>query len=381
MLIVHIESKASEKEPVILAQIINLCSDKISGLLEKLAIPKVHEQVVDAIESLDADDSPLDDAEHASFLMWVRNLVPLTIPSPTSSVEALSAHIKWASKARWRYSEQLEELFPQGDDFPLRFSDIYRLGRYYVATKCMLQVVVKQPQIFESIYVQAVEAPPQQRFSIMNDRTALMQVLKKLTDVDHQGLMAQLGQLWFTEKPEQVFRRRCHMDLTVHAEMQLLTFYDHHPSLIPRLLFMGTSKKACYLCHKFMSRHPLGMGVSACHQKLYPSWMPAPCTNSAVKKAHKVLLWELSRHLEQTTARDLETRLGIPKRPRNLDSTAGPSMPTAESRESNVFQDGVSLPISRSSSVVGEVGDLLGSISLQDKPLSRQPFFSHKRLV
>jgi len=44
-----------------------------------------------------------------------------------------------------------------------------------------------------------------------------------------------------------------------------------------------------------------------------------------VRKTHKVLLWDLSRHLEQTILRDLETRLGI-RRPMHMDSTAGPSL-------------------------------------------------------
>ena len=121
-------------------------------------------------------------------------------------------------------------------------------------------------------------------------------------------------------------RKACRLVLTVHAEMQLLAFYDHQPDLTPRLLFMGMSKKACFLCHEFLSRHLLTIGVSASHQKLYPTWMPAPCSSS-VRKKHKVLLWDLCRHLEQTILRDLETRLGT-RRPMHMDSTAGPSLTT-----------------------------------------------------
>lgn len=86
------------------------------------------------------------------------------------------------------------------------------------------------------------------------------------------------------------------------------------------------SKKACFLCYEFMSRYPLTIGVSPSHQKLCPTWMPAPCS-STVRKKHKVLLWDLSWHLEQTAIRDLETRLGI-RRPMHMDSTAGPSLTT-----------------------------------------------------
>jgi hypothetical protein len=49
-----------------------------------------------------------------------------------------------------------------------------------------------------------------------------------------------------------------------------------------------------------------------------------------VRKKHKELLWNLSRHLEQTIIRDLETRLGI-RRPVHMDSTAGPSLTSISS--------------------------------------------------
>ena len=117
-----------------------------------------------------------------------------------------------------------------------------------------------------------------------------------------------------------------------------VSFYDHNPGFTPRLLFMGTSKKACFLCYEFMSRHPLTMTVSASHQKLYPSWMPAPCKSSAIRKAHKEMLWAMSRHLEKTAARDIDMRLGI-RRPSAADSSGGPSLPTTESLDSGWWAD------------------------------------------
>lgn len=203
---------------------------------------------------------------------------------------------------------------------------IYKLGRYFSATKAMLKLATKQPALFTSIHVEAVQAPDQEHFSLGNDRTALRTALQRWTRTDPEMLMKQLGQSWLTADPEARLRKACRLVLTVHAEMQLLAFYDHHPDLTPRLLFMGTSKKSCFLCHEFMARHPLTIGVSASHQKLYPTWMPAPCS-STVRKKHKVLLWNFSRHLEETVIRDLQTRLGI-RRPMQMDSTAGPSLTT-----------------------------------------------------
>ncbi|KAF3801494.1 hypothetical protein GCG54_00014708 [Colletotrichum gloeosporioides] len=322
------ERRSKDVETKILLKVINLTQDKIWSLLEQLSDEDVRAAVERSISEMDEDDLESGDAEEIGFRQWVLKLRLLTTLDPKSDPSQLIMHIKWASKARWTYSEQLESFFgTEKEELPEWLQHIYKLGRYYVATKAMLKLASKQPDVFTSIHVEPVEAPEQVKFTLGNQRDPLLTVLKKITTADPVELRDKLGQTWFTADPEKKLRQACHMTLTVHAEMQLLSFYDHHPHLTPRLLFMGTSKKACYLCHEFISRHPLTIGVSASHQKLYPTWLPAPCS-SAVRKKHKALLWEFSRHLEQTTARDLETRLGI-RRPISKDSTAGPSLTTS----------------------------------------------------
>lgn len=318
---------AKDVEPDILYKIISLNHDKIWYLLEKICRPDIRATIDDAINELDKEGAALDDAVEANFQHWFRNLPKLAHLGLDSGFADLIPHIKWASQARWVFAEQLENFLGSADgELPPWLKHIYKLGRYYAATKAMLKLAMKDAAVFTAIRVEPVEAPEQESFSMGNQETPLLTALKKITTTDPEELMMKLGQTWLTTDPESRLRRACsQMTLTVHAEMQLLSFYDHNTDLTPRLLFMGTSKKACYLCHEFMSRHPLSIGVSASHQKLYPSWMPAPCS-AAVRKKHKVLLWEFSRHLEETTARDLETRLGTPQRPFNMDSTAGPSL-------------------------------------------------------
>lgn len=311
----------------ILCKIITLTQDKIWSLLEKLHRPEIQTTIDRAISEVDGQKSFLDHAKEVDFRQWIRNLRQLACLGPGSDSAHLILHIKWASEARWVYSEQLEAFLGSAEgQLPPWLKHVYKLGRYYAATKAMLKLAMKQPELFTRIHVETVQAPEQVQFSLGGKKPHLLTVLKKITTADPQKLRENLGQTWLTDDPEEKLRRACSMTLTVHAEMQLLSFYDHNPDYTPRLLFMGTSKKACYLCHEFMSRHPLSIGVSASHQKLYPTWMPPPCS-SAVRKKHKILLWEFSRHLEQTTARDLETRLGM-KRPYNMDSTAGPSLTT-----------------------------------------------------
>lgn len=308
-------------------KVIGLTEDKIWSILERLSGPNILAAIGKATNRTSETKEFFDDSESANFKHWIRDLPLLASIHSGSDPAELIPLIKWASQARWVYSEQLESFFGPEEGLPSWFKYIYKLGRYYAATKAMLKLACKQPLVFTNgIHVELVDAPEPQKFSLGQEKSPLLTVLKKITKADPQVLKVELGQTWLTDDPELRLRRACRMTLIVHAEMQLLSFYDHNLHLTPRPLFMGTSKKACYLCHEFMSRHPLTIGVSATHQKLYPTWMPAPCS-SAVRKKHKVLLWEFSRHLEQTTARDLETRLGI-RRPFTMDSTAGPSLTT-----------------------------------------------------
>ncbi|EXF86229.1 hypothetical protein CFIO01_02288 [Colletotrichum fioriniae PJ7] len=268
-----------------------------------------------------------DNAEELGFRTWVRNLPLLASLDAGSHFAQFIPHVQWASRGRWMYSEHLERLFGLEDGtLPSWLKYVYKLGRYFAATKAMLKLAVKQRSIFVGIRIEAIEAPKPENFSLGTQREPLLTMLKKIAPSDPEALREKLGQTWLTTDPETKLRRACKLTLVVHAEMQLLSFYDHRPHLTPRLLFMGTSKKACYLCNEFMSRHPLNIGVSASHQKIYPAWMSPPC-HASVRKQQKARLWELSRHLEQAAVRDLETRLGI-RRPMTMDSTAGPSLTT-----------------------------------------------------
>lgn len=339
------EKKPKATENEILCKVICLAKDKIGCLLESLDRLEIHASIQRAADEISKEDSFCDDSEGLNFKQWIQKLPLLVSHNSQSDSAELVSHIVWASQARWVYSEQLERFFGSEDGkLPSWLKNIYKLGRYYAATKAMLKLAVKLPHIFTGIHIVPVQAPEAQSFSLREQKTPLLTVLKKITNGQHDYLMKKLGQTWLTDDPETRLRRACRMTLTVHAEMQLLSFYDHNSHLTPRLLFMGTSKKACFLCYEFMARHPLTIGVSASHQKLYPTWMPAPCS-SAVRKKHKSLLWEFSRHLEETTARDLETRLGIPRRPSTMDSTAGPSLTTTGTVSTELRVQNLSLSV------------------------------------
>ena len=57
----------------------------------------------------------------------------------------------------------------------------------------------------------------------------------------------------------------------VHAEIQLLFWYELHPDR-PRPRVICSSKSACYLCNLFFQLHG-GFAVPRTHGKLYPRWV------------------------------------------------------------------------------------------------------------
>ncbi|PMD34751.1 hypothetical protein L207DRAFT_496619 [Hyaloscypha variabilis F] len=57
----------------------------------------------------------------------------------------------------------------------------------------------------------------------------------------------------------------------VHAEVQLLFFYELHPN-VPRPRFICSSKQACYLCNLFFRMHGIFHNLQT-HGKLYDTWI------------------------------------------------------------------------------------------------------------
>jgi hypothetical protein len=327
-----------ELEDSILRDIIEITREKIDSLLQWFGKGDTQKAVDNAMESMNNSPSYQDGSPTTGFSRWIRKLPDIVALAPGAPTSELIPHIMWASRARWVYWRQFESFVssPEGK-VPLWVNTIYKLGRYYAATHAMVKLASSRSNLLRSIRIEAIESPSPWKFELKEkgkDKgrrylADLLQSLDKASDPAH--LASELGRVWFARNkdgcshvdPEKFFRQKCSHMLTVHAEMQLISFYDHHPELTPRLLFMGTSKKACYFCDKFLSLHPLKMAVSASHQKLWPSWMP-PTPPERLREKYRQILQDMKGQVERAVKQEL--RGGMCQRPPNLDSTAGPAI-------------------------------------------------------
>jgi len=258
--------------------------------------------------------------------LWLENCPFTAAPSTTWSLETTAVLIKWASEARWSYSEEIKILVspdePQG---PPWLEPLYKIARYHSAIKSMVKLAAKQPELLADSRIQELKAPNTRRFTLQNEKSPLQSAVRRLLQENSSLTMERLQRHFGTEDVEVKLRKACRLDLTLHAEMQLLVFYADKPSLTPLMRFIGTSKKACFLCYEYLRLHPIKLRVSACHQKIYPSWMPPPY-HPIPRQYKSATFTDLSRSIEKLARRELQTALNAPRRPANKDSTAGPSL-------------------------------------------------------
>ncbi|KAL5360164.1 hypothetical protein BJX96DRAFT_68679 [Aspergillus floccosus] len=80
------------------------------------------------------------------------------------------------------------------------------------------------------------------------------------------------------------FMEKCRYALATHCEIQLLTRYEAEPSLSPSLAYFGCSKKACFLCEKFLALSPLNIRTRGRHGKCEPRWAVQPCSSESTRQ-------------------------------------------------------------------------------------------------
>ncbi|KAH7176010.1 hypothetical protein EDB81DRAFT_771712 [Dactylonectria macrodidyma] len=320
------EKSSTQAEPEILRLVVEMDRGRILSLAEKVEKHGIRTFVREAQSRLLAGQVKPETWAEPGLRLWLENCPFKATSLQTWSPATMAMLIDWASQARWLYSEQLQSLLRLGGtQKPPWLDSLHKIARYHSAIKSMVKLAAKQPEALVGIHIQEVKAPDSRPFSLSNEKAPLLAAVKRLVKEDSGMIMEQLEKRLGTQDVEAQLRKACRLNLTLHAEMQIVVFYEGNPSSAPRMPFIGTSKKACFLCHEYLLQHPLGLQVSACHQKIYPTWMPPPYYPSPGQFKSTPFV-KLSKNIEQLTKRDLKTALTAPRRPRNQDSTAGPSL-------------------------------------------------------
>ena len=320
------EKSSAQAEPEILRLVVELDRDRILSMAERVAKSGIQDFLRETHAKLLAGQVNTETWEKSGLKLWLERC-PFTAANPENWSPATTALlIVWASQTRWDYSEQLQSLL--GLDHtqkPPWLESLHKIARYRSAIKSMIKLAAKQPEAFAGIQIQQIKAPISRPFSLFTEKAPLRAALKNLIKEDSGTIVDKLEKHLDTRDVDAQLRRACRVNLTLHAEMQLIVFYEGNPALAPRIPFIGTSKKACFLCYEYLLLHPLKLQVSACHQKVYPSWMPPPYYPIS-RRSRSMPFVKLAKKIEKLTKQELNTALTAPRRPRNQDSTAGPSL-------------------------------------------------------
>lgn len=322
-----VEKSSAQAESEILQVVVELDRGRILSIAKRVAKGGIRDFLQESKSRLLAGQIDADGRAKSGLRPWLEKC-PFTAADPqtwnSATVERL---ITWASQARWGpYHEQLQSLLGRNHSLqPPWLDGLYKIARYYSAIKSMAKLAAKRPEVFMDIQIQDVEAPISRSFSLPQEKAPVLAAMESLCKEEAGTIMEKLEERLCTQDVEARVRNACRLRLTLHAEMQLVVFYEGRPDLAPQMPFIGTSKKACFLCYEYLRRHPLKLQVSACHQKLYPTWMPPPYYPTPRQYKSKTFI-ALSRDIERLTKRELKASPTAPRRLKNQDSTAGPSL-------------------------------------------------------
>lgn len=260
-----------------------------------------------------------------AFLDWFCQIEGLINLRPNADSDVLFGWVRWTERARTCHMEILRAGFSSDhNSFPKWATYIFKVSRYGAAAKCLVKAAMEVPSLFESISVKAISAPQLVRYRVSASKQPLISMLRRIPGIEPDSALHELARMWNTTDPEKLFREKCKVDLAVHAELQILRFYDENEQVKPRNRFIGVSKKSCYLCSTFLAYHTAGFVTSSCHQKMYLS-IPPPSTNPKIYRRFKDLTSQICVRMESMAKEDLIARLqlGLDRRSPVADSTAG----------------------------------------------------------
>ena len=149
-----------------------------------------------------------------------------------------------------------------------------KLGRYYyVACDLINAARSSRYTLFRRISVRAMEEPRLNMAFIVGHSVGFDQSLQRVTRSSHQHPpnAHDSGSVSAARTKFQSRISNCATPWKVHAEIQLLLFYEQQPHIFrPRII--SSSKSACYLCDLFIQLHGK-FRMPRTHGRLYDRWI------------------------------------------------------------------------------------------------------------
>ncbi|KAF8441206.1 hypothetical protein BGX38DRAFT_820672 [Terfezia claveryi] len=197
------------------------------------------------------------------------------------------------------------------------FRTIQKLGRYRIATQALIDAIRTNPGQFNNVEVESVQPPSSfdVNASIYPDAD-LKQYLRglmntwRITSISKESFEQMKGH----------FTDRCAELPVVHAEMQLIKYYEENPKEDQPTL-IGCSKKPCQICVRFI--HLQGkFQVEKAHARISHRWaIPnIRCKNAETTEKISDILNTISREMEDSLKEIIN--LGPKEQPKRLREAA-----------------------------------------------------------
>lgn len=150
----------SNVEAEVLARIIRIDIAKIRHYLKDLrAVKSVFDEPVSTVKARIMASSNSGPALE-EFLAWFRHFAAIKDLPLDPELGSLAECVKWAQKARAFYLDLLRAAFStKPHSLPRWIYIIFKLGRYGIASKALVQLAFEFPALFNPVIVEPVVAP------------------------------------------------------------------------------------------------------------------------------------------------------------------------------------------------------------------------------
>ena len=236
-------------------------------------VKDIFDECISAVESR-IIESFTSTSTSQQFLKWFEHIFVIKNLPVNSKLKILIHYIQWTQKVKSHYLDFLKTAFFDKVQSLLRWIyTIFKLRWYDIAFKAFIQLAYELSALLNSMIVESVTASSRTSFTIFENEIFLICVLRRIVEAHTKKYIFRLASVWNVVNVENHFQRACFLNLIVHAEMQLVNFYNHNQQCKSFFQFIKVSKKSCYLCHMFLTTYLKFFCVSFCHQKLYLSWI------------------------------------------------------------------------------------------------------------